>query len=308
VAKSARCGRARSARQRMRGRVSGLVQLPGEPASHLLPREASARPTAGRDGLPGGMPVPSEPAPRRPPGGAPAPPIHGDPAATVTEDEPPEDGGAEHGRTICRLAEASAKADDPESALRSLAELQREVDAFIRLQVAHGLAAGRSFGQLARALGVSRQAAHSRFRDLAPRRTSGRLMATEQTRQLVRLAYAQTCASGLEAPGSRQVLLGILRTDSGAARALKAEGITLVNALACEPANHTPADAGSLRRILRRAGRIALGRGQYMRPEEVLLAALADADGGASGTLAALGVAPASIRARLDGSDRVKSR
>src|SRR3954469_13032348 len=111
-----------------------------------------------------------------------------------------------------------------------------------------------------------------------PRRTSGRLMATEQTRQLVRLAYAQTCASGLEAPGSRQVLLGILRTDSGAARALKAEGITLVNALACEPANHTPADAGSLRRILRRAGRIALGRGQYMRPEEVLLAALADAD------------------------------
>jgi hypothetical protein len=285
--------------------MSGLVQLPGEPASHLLPREASARPKVAGGELPGGIPVPPEPAPRHPPGGAPAPPFQGNPAATVTQDEPQEDDGAEHGRTICRLAEASAKADDPESALRSLAELQREVDAFIRLQVARGLAQGRSFGQLARALGVSRQAAHSRFRDLAPRRTSGRLMATEQTRQLVRLAYAQTCASGLAAPGSREVLLGILRTDSDAARALQAEGVTLVNALACEPADHTPADAGSLRRILRRAGRIALSRGQYMRPEEVLVAALEDADGGASGTLAALGVAPASIRARLDSGEGV---
>ena len=132
-------------------------------------------------------------------------------------------------------------------------------------------------------------------------------MATEQTRQLVRLAYAQTCASGLAAPGSRQVLLGILRTDSGAARALKAEGATLENALACEPADHAPVDAGCLRRILRQAGRIALSRGQYMRPEEVLLAALEDADDGASGTLEALGVPPASIRKRLDGGARVNS-
>jgi len=233
--------------------------------------------------------------PRQPASGA-----ADDQAALTAPDEADGEAAAEHGRRICRLAQAAANADDPESALRSLAELQRAVDAVIRLQVACGLAEGRSFGQLARALGVTRQAAHSRFRDLAPKRGSRRLMATEQTRELVRFAYAQTCAAGRPAPGSREVLLGILRTDCGAARALQAEGVTLKKALACEPDDQTPADSGSLRRILRRAGHVALSRGQLLRPEEVLLAALEDADGGASGTLAALGVAPPAIRARLD--------
>jgi len=248
-------------------------------------RHVARRQSPHRD-PPDAMPARPEPAPRRPPDGAPAP--------------------SEHGRTICALAEASARADDPESALRSLAELQRAVDAFIRLQVARGLEAGRSFGQLARALGVSRQAAHSRFRDLAPERGSRRLMATQTTRELVRLAYAQTCASGLSAPGSRQVLLAVLQTDTDAARALNAEGVTLRDALRCEPAP-TADDAGCLRRILRRAGGIALAGGQHIRPEEVLLAALEDADGGASGTLAALGVEPAAIRARVQGGRRVKT-
>ena len=90
--------------------MSALVHLPGQSASHLLPREASARPNPARRELPGGKPVPSEPVPRRSPGGAPAPPVHSDPAATVTPGEPQGDGGAEHGRRICRLAEASAKA------------------------------------------------------------------------------------------------------------------------------------------------------------------------------------------------------
>ena len=218
-----------------------------------------------------------------------------------------QENGVEYGRRICRLAEASASADEPESALRSLAELQRAVDEFIRIHVARGLEAGRSFGQLARALGVSRQAAHSRFRELAPERASRRLTATEATREVVRLAYAQTCASGLTAPGSRQVLLAVLRTESDAARALHAEGVTLRSALRCEPAGPEPGDAGCLRRILQRAGRFALARGQDIRPEEVLLAALEDADDGASATLAALGVETASVRARLRSGRRVKT-
>ena len=52
-------------------------------------------------------------------------------------------------------------------ALETLAELRREIELFNREQVKRGLAAGRSFGEVARALGVSRQAAHRRYRDLA---------------------------------------------------------------------------------------------------------------------------------------------
>lgn len=253
------------------------------------------------------MPAPSEPAPRRSPDGAPAPPTRRDPEPMTASEDLRQESRVEYGRRICRLAEASASVDAPESALRSLAELQRAVDEFIRLHAARGLEAGLSFGQLARALGVSRQAAHSRFRDLAPKRGSRRLTATEPTRELMRLAYAQTCASGLAAPGSRQVLLAVLRTESDAARALHAEGVTLRKALRCEHAGPERADPGCLRRILRRAGRLALARGHDIRPEEVLLAALEDADGGASGTLAALDVETASIRARLQGGRRVKS-
>src|SRR3954471_14542825 len=99
------CERARS--------TAGRAGIPSPPAGGFRAADRRPRRAPGWDAGPVRAGAPS------PPGGAPAPPIHGDPAATVTEDEPREDGGAEHGRTICRLAEASAKADDPESALRS---------------------------------------------------------------------------------------------------------------------------------------------------------------------------------------------
>ena len=215
----------------------------------------------------------------------------------------------QHGQRICQLAEEAAKTDDPESALRTLTELRRELDDFVRVHVERGLAAGRSFGDLARVLGISRQAAHRRFRELAParRRSPGRrrLAATDQARRVMRLAQAETVASGARATGSRHVLLGILRApDSAAARALQSEGITLERIRAC---GQLPgADGGGaddptcVRRILRNAGLVALAGGhRHLRPEQLLLAALADPDGGASRTVAALGATPASIRTRL---------
>jgi Clp amino terminal domain, pathogenicity island component len=210
------------------------------------------------------------------------------------------------GERLCRLAEESARADDPESALRTVTELQRELDAFVGVQVRRSLAAGRSFGEVARALGISRQAAHRRYRELAPLRPAGphRLVATEQTRQIVRAARAETLATGARAAGSREILLVILRTDSCAARALRSEGVTLENARACAPPADSAADrprgAGSLQRILRRAGRVAMARGDWeVSPDQLLLAAIADADGGAARTLTALGANPSAIRTRL---------
>jgi hypothetical protein len=212
---------------------------------------------------------------------------------------------ADHGARLCRLAEQAARADDPESALQILTELRRELDAFVGMQVRRSLAAGRSFGEVARALGISRQAAHRRYRQLAPARHGAprRLRATEQTRQVLLGARAETVMAGAPTAGSREVLLGILRTECGAAQALRSEGITLEKARACAPLVDSAGgdgDSSSLERIVRRAGRVAVTRGdEHVCPEQLLLAAIADADRGASGTLAALGATPLAIRARL---------
>jgi ATP-dependent Clp protease ATP-binding subunit ClpA len=210
----------------------------------------------------------------------------------------------QHGARICRLAEESTTVEDPESALRTLTQLRSELDEFVRLQVSRGLAAGRSFGELARALGISRQAAHRRYRALAPARRPRRLVATDQARRVVRLAHVEARVTGATAVGSLQLLLGILRTDSDAARALRSEGVTLERIRACgriaDSARDGGDDSGCLRRILKRAGRVALTRGDpRLRPEHLLFAALADTDGGATRTLTALGVRLESIRGRL---------
>ena len=210
----------------------------------------------------------------------------------------------ERGQRICRLADEAARTHDPESALRILTELRRELDDFVREHVRRGLAAGSSFSGIARSLGISRQAAHRRFRDLAPTRKAGpgRLAATDQLRRVVRLAHAETVASGATATQSRHVLLGILQGDGDAARALQAEGVTLERVRACGEATdgRDGDDRACVRRILKNAARVALAGGhRHLKPEQLLLAALADPDDGARRTVTALGATPASIQARL---------
>jgi hypothetical protein len=214
---------------------------------------------------------------------------------------------AEQPERICDLAQKAATAEDAETALRTLSALRREVDSFVCTHVGHALAAGRSFSDVARALGVSRQAAHRRFRDLAPaRRRNGarRLGATDAARRVVRLAQAEARAAGASL-GSEHVLLGVLRTDSDTTRMLRFKGVTLERARACAetiardaPARpESGADAGSMPRILKHAARLALSRGdQDLDLEHLFLAALAVPDGGARDTLAALGVPTEPLR------------
>ena len=252
---------------------------------------------------PYGVPARRDPAPRIPLGGAPVP-------RTAAACDAPRDaeehgsraGVSEHGERICRLAASSAAADDAESSLRMLTELRRELDAFMQLQVRRSLAAGCSFGEVARALGISRQAAHRRYRELAPAPGPSRVVATEELRGIVRLAHAETVATGgTRAAGSRELLLALLQTDSEAARALRSQGVTLEKARSCaRAAGFGTNDPSALRRILQRARRAALSGGDnHVRPEHVLLAAIADRDGAAGRTLKELGATPAAIRARL---------
>jgi len=134
------------------------------------------------------------------------------------------------GQRICRLAEEAAEASDPEAALEALTLLREELGEFERQQVARALTAGRSFGGIARALGISRQAVHRRFRDLAPRRarTSSALPPSPEVRLVFEYARAEAVELRASVVAAEHVLIGILRTgDQQAAAALAREGVTL---------------------------------------------------------------------------------
>src|SRR4051812_31427693 len=132
------------------------------------------------------------------------------------------------GQAICRLAEAAADAANPEAALETPTKLRREVDEFERQQVARALTAGRSFKTVARALGVSRQAVHRRYRDLTPHRRTHEMPPSPELRLVIDYAKAEAQALGSPTVTAAHLLLGILRAgDQRGAAALASAGIEL---------------------------------------------------------------------------------
>ena len=194
-------------------------------------------------------------------------------------------------------------------ALETLTELGREIERFNREQVKRGLATGRSFADVARALGISRQAAHRRYRDLTQARDP-QVTVTEPARRVLRLAREEALATQATALGGEHVLIAVLRCDGDAAQALADEGATLgrvrpfVRALTAareRRLGHGEAQP-DLRGALREATQRALARGEHsLDVDALLLAALADPEGGARRILAALGADVAAVRGRLEG-------
>ena len=68
--------------------------------------------------------------------------------------------------TIEQLARETVQITDPETALRALTALRHELDATEPEIVQRALQAGASWSQIARALGVTKQAAHRKYRHL----------------------------------------------------------------------------------------------------------------------------------------------
>jgi transposase-like protein len=210
---------------------------------------------------------------------------------------------------LAELFEHAVRASDPELSLQALAALRRELDAFERVQAWRALDAGSSYGAVARALGISRQAAHRRYRELAaaaePPPGTVRRRVTPEARAAVQLAGEEAKALGAARIGSEHLLLGILRAgDDRAAGALRAHGVKLEAArLAALPT--LAGDAGGAtesaltayaRRVFGEAMRQAATEpGRPIDPADLLAAALADRGGGACRTLAALSVEPETI-------------
>jgi transposase-like protein len=222
--------------------------------------------------------------------------------------------------TIEQLAHETVQIADPETALRALTALRRELDATEPEIVQRALQAGASWSQIARALGVTKQAAHRKYRhlfDQAWGETPGspRLTVSGDARRAIQFAREEAKRLGQPAVGTEHMLLGILRcADSLAARALQAEGITLDAARSCLQSTmpgippselERPAEdyavSSHARRIIEGSRREATRRGEHrIGAEHLLLALLADSRNGAVQTLEQLRATPARVERQLE--------
>jgi ATP-dependent Clp protease ATP-binding subunit ClpA len=211
------------------------------------------------------------------------------------------------GRRLAKLASQAAGAPTPRAALRALTELRGEVDEFERRQVARALADGASYAAVARDLGISRQAVHRRFRDVAGEELP--LVLSRGVLRVLQFAREEAMAAGAGAPESQHILLAVLRApdDGPAASVLRASGVTLERART--QVDGTSSRGGLFRREpepgdprawLESPARAARARGAHrIEVADLLLAALDEPAGGAAKTLRALGAEPGAIREEL---------
>ena len=97
-------------------------------------------------------------------------------------------------------------ASDPLTALRELRALRAELDAFEREQVRFALESRASFASVARALGITRQAAHRRYRNLLDGEASPRLLASAEALAVLQRARQEAARDGAACVGPVHVL------------------------------------------------------------------------------------------------------
>jgi ATP-dependent Clp protease ATP-binding subunit ClpA len=226
--------------------------------------------------------------------------------------------------TIEQLAHDAVHIPDAETALRAVSALRQELDQIEPELVARALQAGATWSDVARALGVSKQAAHRKHRELAKTLQLSspgggpKILLTAEARRSIQLAREEAKQLGQPAVGTEHILLGVLRSrGSHAVKALNALGVTHEAArLFVQPTmpgivpdpSATDADAGArqgvtahARRILEGSLREAVKRHEgYIGVEHILLALLADSRNGAVQTLEALKTTPKAIRRQLE--------
>jgi len=183
-------------------------------------------------------------------------------------------------------------------------ELRAAIDVSERRQVARALTAGRSMASVARALGVTRQSAHRRFRELiAPATRNHRPAPTPELRLIVEYARGEAHDLGAPAVASEHLLVGILRLgDHPACAALQRLGVSY--GAARDVAARTVCAAGEtdVKRVLCAALQLAQRDGcRQIGIAHVLAAALRDPDSGATATLRALRASPDVVIGALAG-------
>src|ERR1700750_657170 len=133
--------------------------------------------------------------------------------------------------TVEQLAHDAVHIPDPETALRALSALRLELDQIEPELVSRALQAGATWSDIARALGVSKQAAHRKHRDLAKTLHLSlpgggpKILVTAEARRCTPLPREEARQRGQPAVGTEHILLGILRCrGSHAVEVLNAAG------------------------------------------------------------------------------------
>ena len=201
---------------------------------------------------------------------------------------------------LADLLELALTSPSPTESLRAVGALREELAAFEEVQARRALAAGATFSELARILGISRQAAHRRYRrfvrpavlaDVTLEPAAQTI--TREARAAIEFALDEGARRGSAAVDSEHLLVGIVATaDAVATQRLEALGVT-VGALRrhAPPATAVPS-AG-------RALRAALDEGATLDLERLTHATLDAADGRARAVLETLGVPPRALLAAL---------
>ena len=239
-------------------------------------------------------------------------------AAAANERTPPPEGSGELGRLVAELEAAT----DPHAALRRIAALRQELDDVERANVVRALAGGASLAALGRDLGVSRQAVHRRYGDLAtglraeytprpappPERLADGLVLTDTARLTLRHAVAEAQATGDVVLGGEHVLLALLRPGTVPALEHVSQERARTHILAASSSSNVFAREGvrpDARAFLIAVAREARRRGSdRITPELLLLTALAEPDSAAARTLRAIGADPDAIAAALASGER----
>jgi transposase-like protein len=195
---------------------------------------------------------------------------------------------------ILSLLERSLTAPEPTDALSALTALRGELDTLERHQVARALQQGQTFTAIARPLGISRQAAHRRYRSLAGRAPAPRktpVLSVEARAALLR-AREEAARHGSRSIDSEHLLLAIART---APRKLLGLDVEAARRTFGPPVINAPAPAG-----LRPSLHALLSQDPGpLRLDNLLRAALADPAGGAVRLLRRMGIQPESLMASL---------
>ena len=115
---------------------------------------------------------------------------------------------APNAQRIIALLERTLTDPEPIKALSILSDLRSELDELERTHVARALQAGESFANVARPLGISRQAAHRRYRDLATPAPQRPTLAPDARAALIR-ARREAARHGSVSIDSTHLLLAI---------------------------------------------------------------------------------------------------
>jgi hypothetical protein len=218
---------------------------------------------------------------------------------------------------LCRRSDGDRGSAD---ALHAITALRGRLEELERRHVGDMLSHGATWADIAETLGITRQAAHHRHRDVvrpkAPASAASaevrRVLVTSTARGTVRLARKEAIALGAAAVGTEHLLLALTQTaPEPVARVLADAGIdehalrTTLQPTIVELGKSESTDGGfttHAREVLEGSLREAVERGEgFIGADHLLLALLRNPAGGAAQTLDALAVKPETIFATLAG-------